>query len=489
MGEKKGKIHMKKAKSIICVVLAFMLVFATAITSFAAGEGSITISNAVDKQSYAVYKMFKLVASESGSSYVYTAEDEWANFIGTDGKGADYFEKADGTIKWKGEDTAARKSEVAKLALAYAKDNNIQATVTKTADGDEVKFENLELGYYLVDSSLGALCGLTTTNTAAKVEEKNDQPKVDKTVKEDSTGTYGESNTASIGDTVEFKTVITAQAGAENYVLHDKMEKGLTFNTESVVVKSNDVTLNAGTDYTLTVSADSITDGCTFEIDFSDAFEATLTKDQEITVTYTAVLNKDAEIYTETNDNQTWLNYGDNNSTAVDTTKTSTFEFDLVKTDEENTIINGAEFKLYSDEDCTQEVSVIYDDAIKAYRPTISGETGAVITAGNIKISGLDSDAQTTYYLKETQAPSGYNILPNAIKVELRDNAGNATNLKATIDDTKWTEGGIHVINQSGSLLPETGGIGTIIFYVIGGLLVVGAVVLLITKKKASSEA
>ena len=479
---------MKKAKSLISVILALMLVFTMALTSFAAGEGSITITNAVKNQTYSVYKMFSLVPGQApGESYVYTAEGAWASFLELGGK--DYLAIEDGTIVWVGDETAERKAELAKAALAYAEKNGISPVDTQVAEGTTVEFTDLDLGYYLIDSSLGALCSLTSTNPTAKVEEKNDQPKVEKTVKEDSTGEYGESNTASIGDTVEFKTVITAQSGAQNYVLHDKMEAGLTFDASSVVVTYGDSTLVAGTDYTLTVPGTETVaaNKCTFEIDFSDDFEATLGDDDTIVVTYSAVLNENAEIYTDTNDNETWLKYGDENETTKSKTETKAFSFDLVKTDENDTIIDGAEVRLYSAEAGTQEVAVIYDELKGYYRPVVDGETGTVITAGNVTISGLDSDMSTVYYLKETQAPSGYNMLTNPITVDLKDTDGNAVNLTATTDGTSWTEGGIHVINDSGSLLPETGGIGTVIIYVIGGLLVAGAIVLFITKKKASS--
>lgn len=470
---------MKKAKTLLGVLLALMLVFTMALPSFAAGEGSITIENAVAGQTYSIYKIFALVPGNAGESYNYAAAADWTDFI--TGEGASYIEQDGATYKWiEGADVA----EFAKLALAYAEDNNITATESKAATDTTVEFTTLDLGYYLVDSSLGALCGLTTTNPSATVEEKNDQPIVEKEVKEDSTGTYGDSNTAAIGETVEFRTVITAQAGAENYVLHDTMEAGLTFNASSVVIKLADYTLTAA-DYTL--KTEDLADGCTFEIDFTASFEATLESGDEITVTYTAVLNENAEISTETNDNETYLSYGDGNKTSVDFTTTETFKFDLVKTDENDEIINGAQFKLYSDIDCTKEIALVLDGGV--YRPALNSETAVdYIEVGTATIKGLDSDtAQSTYYLKEIKAPAGYNLLTSPVTVNLM-NDGIATNLDAVIETDTYVEGGVQVINNSGSILPSTGGIGTVIFYVIGGLLVAGAIVLLVTKKKMSAE-
>lgn len=138
-------------------------------------------------------------------------------------------------MTWVGGNTAPA---FAKAALEFAKGENsgvscISEVAETPADEDAVTvtvtFTDLELGYYLVDSSLGALCSLNTTDPNATIKEKNDPPSLDKKVMEDSTGEYGESNTADIGETVFFKATITAQPGAENYVLHDTMSAGLSY--------------------------------------------------------------------------------------------------------------------------------------------------------------------------------------------------------------------------------------------------------------------
>ena len=132
-----------------------------------------------------------------------------------------------------------------------------------------------------MDSSAGALCSLNTTATEVEIQEKNDVPSVEKKVQEDSkvntADEWGESNTADIGQTVNFQTTITAQQGAQNYVLHDKMEAGLTFGG-TVTVTKNGENVDA-TNYTLKIATDSsanVTDGCTFEIEFTQSFCNTL---------------------------------------------------------------------------------------------------------------------------------------------------------------------------------------------------------------------
>ncbi|MBM6687059.1 hypothetical protein H9X89_16030, partial [Faecalicatena contorta] len=89
-------------------------------------------------------------------------------------------------------------------------------------------------GYYLVDTTVGTLCSLNTTNPDAVMEEKNDLPGINKEVKEDSTDSWGDENTAEIGQTVEFQTTISAKPGAESYVLHDVMSAGLTLDPDSI---------------------------------------------------------------------------------------------------------------------------------------------------------------------------------------------------------------------------------------------------------------
>ena len=126
-----------------------------------------------------------------------------------------------------------------KAAAAYANGKPTAATaITPSADGS-ITFSNLEDGYYLVTSTNGTLAMVLTTpdNPKAEVNEKNPDATIEKKVQEDSDSTWGDSNTAQIGDTVNFQTTISAKKGAKNYVLHDQMVDGLTLNQNSIVVK------------------------------------------------------------------------------------------------------------------------------------------------------------------------------------------------------------------------------------------------------------
>lgn len=479
---------MKRTKKIAAVLFALVMMLCLTATAFAANTGSITISNPVDGEVYNAYKMFDLRSydAETGA-YSYRVTSDWNAFVST-GAGKDCFDMdANGYVYVKDgmsiADNSASAAALAKAAIKYANDNSLEATATlNKANG--YKAEGLELGYYVIDSSLGSLCALTTTNTDATVNEKNDQPTIDKVVKENSTGVWGSKNDASVGDTVEYKTTIHAKKDSKNYVLHDKMSAGLTFDPASVVVKVGGSVVDAS-NYELVTEG--LTDGCTFEIRFAQSYLDSLTEDTDIVVEYSAVLNENAVIYPAANTNDTDLTYGEAGRTETSHTDTYTYKFDLVKTDKDDKVITGAEFKLYDAETEGNEIALV-KEADGVYRVATAEEkaadgfTAAVIEAGKVTIKGLDAG---TYYLEETKAPEGFNIIKDRQKVVITD-----SNLEATFDEegTTYINGGVQVINRTGSLLPSTGGIGTTIFYIVGGLLVVGAAILLITKKRMKAN-
>ncbi len=471
---------MKRTKRIASVLLALVMALSLITTAFAAGEtGSITIDNAVVGKTYTIYRIFDLNSHNDDYTAInYKVSAKWAAFFQDGAKGLDYVTIDDqGYVTWK---VDADKAAFAKDAYAFAQASSIPNDGQDKATSSTVKFENLTLGYYLVQSDLGVLCSLDTTMPDVTIKEKNSQPTVDKQVQENSNGTWGDTNDANIGDTVNFKTTINVVDGQpKNYVLHDKMSNGLTFDAGSVEVKIGDRTLTLGSDYTLIANPK---DGCTFEIEFK---ENVLKPNDVVIVTYSATLNEKAVIYPEPNTNETKLVYGEGSETTWDETKTFTYQFDLVKTKTDNTVLNGAEFKLYDAKTEGNEIALI-DEGNGVYRVATAAEkaaegfVSATIKAGKVTIKGLDSG---TYYLEETKAPAGYNVLAERVEVKI-DHA----NLTATVEGDTYVSGGVQVINKTGAELPSTGGIGTTIFYVVGGLLVVAAGVLLVTRKRMSKS-
>lgn len=460
---------MKKTfKKLFAALLAAALVLAMAVPAFAetnATKGSITISKTVKDETYTIYRMFKLDSYNAESNtYSYTVEPAWETFFST-GAGSSYIDlDSNGHPTWK---TGADAAAFAKAALTWAADKKISGT-KETATGGTVTFSNLDLGYYLVDSSLGALCGLNTTNPDATIKEKNEKPEIKKEV-QTSAGDWSSENNAKIGDTVEYKVEIKVADGAQKYTVTDTMSKGLTFNNSSLKVTANDAVT---TDYTLTPT----TNG--FTLVLPETYVSTLTKGTTIIVTYNATLNKDAVIDGDGNANEVKLSYGNHQNTVPSKVTTKSYQFDLVKVDgTTNKLLDGAEFELADGE---TKLSFVKDTAGN-YRVAAAGEDGATTTItvknGKVNIYGL---AGKTYTLTETKAPDGYNKLVTSETVNLAD--GSKTH--ATIVGSVYKDGGVVVENHAGTVLPSTGGMGTTLFYVIGGGLMVAAVVLLVTKKR-----
>ena len=482
---------MKRVKRVLALLAAFALVLAMAVPAFAEGEtGSITVQGAVNGESYSIYKIFDVTGYDTTTKphkIAYKVTDDWASFFEKGKPGAAYVtldskKQISGTML-----DSSTAPEFAAAAIKWAKDSthNIKATESKTANEGGVTFTGVTNGYYLVDTSLGALCSLdNVTGNTATISEKNKVPSVEKKVKNGDS--YDSSNSAKIGDTVEYKTTITINGSVEKVVLHDKMDAGLTFNETSVKVKVGGADVAADS-YTLKKSAE-LSDSCTFEIEFKDSYIAGLKTGTQIEVTYSATLNKNAVIGTTGNKNDTWLKYGNNGSVTSETT-TYSYSFDLVKTDSDGTLLAGAKFKLYADQDCTNEIELVADGA-NGYRVATTGETGVPYIETNanraLTIKGLKGT--TTYYLKEIEAPKGYNELENAFAFNIA-----SANISSNLSDTsnKWDEGkstGIHIINNAGTTLPSTGGMGTTVFYVVGGGLMAVAVVLLVTKKRMENK-
>lgn len=496
---------MKLIKKIAAIMFAFMMVvsMSTNVSAEGTNNGTITINNAVDGQTYTIYKLLDLESytPDPGTDdgiYSYKPNKLWKSFLesAADSAGTKYFEiNENGYATWKGDKTDSRKAEFAQKALAYAKDeaHPIAGDPRKKEEGKTLTFTNLSLGYYLVDSSVGTLCSLDTTKPAATIQEKNGVPSVDKII---TSGGFvsadGKSNSASIGDTVYFKTTITAQPGAQNYVLHDKMTDGLTFNNK-VEVKKGESTIESSK-YTLNTTG--LTDGCAFEIEFKTDFCDTLNANNTITVTYSAVLNEKAEIgNVDKNKNETWLKYGDSQNTQHKTTTTKTFEMNVFKFYEDKNNSNterglaGATFKLTKGSEDAENIGFVKTSNKTAtndvYRVAKKGEAGTVTTitspdSGKFKIQGLGAGI---YYLTETQQPAGYNKLSGPVKVEIKDNGD------IYVDDSKTVNtGDVKVENKSGTVLPSTGGTGTTMIYLVGAVLVLGSGVVLATKRRVKNK-
>lgn len=468
------------------VVLA--LVVALGAAAYADGSCTITVNNAMKGETYTAYKMLDVSVNSDYSSYAYIldAKGQWNDFF-TTGAGKDYVDITliDGVsyVTWK---EKADVAEFAKAAETFANGKAVTATAVGVASATApvtvtASFTGLDAGYYLITSSGGTKVIVDTTpaNPNPTINDKNEAPTLDKQVQEDSTSNWGDSNTAQIGDTVNFKVAITVQPGALNYVMHDKMDDGLTFNADSVVITG----LTAGTHYNVVSNP---TDGCTFEIAFVKAYLDSITASNTLTVTYSAVLNESAEADTA-EFNKAYLKYGSTDNTDSKTpekqTKTNTYKFSVLKyvgdaEGNEGTIdltnksaLAGAEFKLQvvNGKVATDIQLVKVNDT--TYRIAKAGEIGAVdtfTTVANGQISIIGVDLEDSYQLVEVTAPAGYNLLKDPVSVTVNSN----NNLV------------VGVANYAGTELPSTGGTGTTMIYLVGSVLVAAALVLFITKRR-----
>lgn len=468
---------MKQTKKIFSIVLAIALVCAMAIPAFAAGDGKITITNAVDEHTYTAYKMlnFTPVAGETDKG-VYTIAEGWENFF-TTGAGKGYFDiSADGKVTLKADKTAVD-ADLAKAAVAYAKDNKVAVAASETATGSTVEFTDLDLGYYAVDTSVGTICSLTNTDSEETLVEKNSTPALEKKIVE---GGLVDTNTVAIGDTVTYQAKITVGKGAENYVMHDEMSDGLTYD-KVVSVQVGDAVAAAGTDYLVKTSELEHTD-CDFEIVFSNDYIETLAENDEIIVTYTAVLNEGAVVGSTGNPNEAWLEYGEESSvsTTPDIVITYTTSLTVNKTDKDGAPLAGAGFTLYKKN---------ADGEYVKYGEEITDVT-------TFEWKGLD---EGDYKIEETKVPAGYN---KAADIEFKISAELVETVTTGEETATWedkneddevtvTDGAYttSIKNLTGGLLPETGGMGTTMFYMVGAMMVAAAVVLLVSKKRMAFEA
>lgn len=491
---------MKRVKRVLALLAAFALVLAMAVPAWAAstgdnaGSSSITIDGAVNGKTYTLYRIFD-VASKTDAGMVYNVTTAWKLFFEGNGAGTEYVEiDSLGQVKKLKKEGFANDSENAKAfaaaALAWAKTRSNIAVASVTAKDNEAKFTGLKEGYYLVDTTTGSLCsvGNVTGSTAVTIKEKNGVPSVDKQVQENSDRSWGDKNDAEIGQEVNFKTTIKVTAGnTTNYVLHDKMT-GLTYKADSIqITKANGTeALTPGTDYTIETPKD----GCSFEIKFDNE---KLNAGDVVVVTYTATVNADAVVAGTGNTNETWLDYGNNDHTTHDTTRTYVWEFKIYKytkgTEENKTVaLPGAEFVLYKKSG--ENKSYLTASSNKLTSWTAAENSATKFTSdnnGNVSISGLDAGE---YYLKETKAPDGYNKLTDDIKVVLTKEYNESTNVGTAYftygSSTKADK--VEVENNAGTTLPSTGGMGTTVFYVVGGGLMAVAVVLLVTKKRMENK-
>ena len=496
---------MKHTRQFFALLLALVLTLGLCATAFAdeTKPGSITISNPAQGKTYEVFKLLDVVEDESdlankGFIYKLTA-DAWADFItnvkdGSDNNYFNLFENGGMTYVLAKENLKGGIADFAAKAKAYAEANKLAPIKTAKAEAEgALEISGLDLGYYLVRSDLGILCSLDTTAPNAQVKEKNEATVIVKNVED----TTKKQNVAEIGTYVKFTIRITVKDKAPvNYKLVDEMTDGLTFVNDAehpLTVTVNENTLDAA-NYKVTET----TEPRGFTLAFNNNAEGSasiLKTGDVVTVTYYAQINKNAKIADEANVNKAKVEYGTNSHTEYDTTETYVWKMNIVKyTMEQGTEkkLAGATFQLSRDEAGAQVIKLVKVDDT-TYRLALPTETDTAVDTittgetGELVINGL---ADGTYYLTETKAPKGYNLLREPVNVTIghKDANGKLTETSFVGNQTEMdTSGLVKVENNAGAELPSTGGIGTTVFYVLGSAMALGAVILLVTKKRMAA--
>ena len=516
---------MKLMKRILAIVCTFVMIISMATgvnavdnTSAAAAtqpKGSITLENAVVGDEYKVYKILTLESYVKVKAYSYKRNgDGWDKFINST-QGTQFFESNEnGYVKLKStadNDTAARK--IAIYAIGFAQANRDTVTPTKTVRAEatsktettKVVFNDLELGYYVVESTSGTACAITTTDPDATIKDKHDNPSVNKIIEHGGVVKDNHKmNSVNLGETVYFETTINVKPGAKNYVLHDTMDSNLENFFVYEVYCNLPNSKNQNTSLATTgaenekmvnvrpgaFNSEKPTDGCTFELSFTNLFYTTYRQQidrgelTKIYVKYYATVGNKAPINTAMK-NTTYLTYGENNlETDKSETETYTYGIPVFKYTGTNTPLADAKFILSKVENATEADAIKFTSNGAFYRYTIDqtnggGNTTLVSpTEGRFEIQGLEAG---TYYLKETEAPKGYNKIQKSIKIEILEDGS------IKVDNNAIT-GDVRVQNNTGSILPSTGGMGTTLIYVVGSILVLASGIVLFSKRKEGTN-
>ena len=497
---------MKYTKKLLSLVLVLVLALALAVPGFAAtatpevpadqGTGKITIGEVIEGKTYDIYRIFDLSYNAANKAYTYTLSSAWAGFLGYDGVSAYVTADEQGYISWVNEnDDSETVAGLAALALKYAEAHDIAPVASVKADKSGAEFTGLKLGYYLVDSSTGALCSLNTTATEVIINEKNEVPVIDKEVKDTDDGA---------GAIVDYTITIDAKDGAEKYLVHDKMTNLELVGTPTVTYYATKANANEGTEGIELTAGDqyndttSNSDGCAFHIAFTDAYCATLKNGNTIVITYQARITE-AAVEAGSAKNDVHLNYGSDGNVTHETVESKLHEFDVFKyadVEDKETPLAQAVFALKHNDTAvnlyakgTEEVQV-GDETVTVPVYYMCDNDSCDGTTAHTHVTQITTDAtgrfiikglhDGNYTLSEVDAPDGYNQLNGDIAVTIAENGS------VTYTYNKVTSDGptVKVLNETGTVLPGTGGMGTTIFYTLGGVLVVGAAILLVTKKR-----
>ena len=538
---------MKKAiKKLLAALLAVAMVCAMAIPAFAENsEGDVD-----SHHTYSAFQIFKgdvegnnikdfkISNVDWGSNIINNSDDflnklREADHIGplfTNAKSAQ--EVLAVISQWHDSDDDS--IAFARFVCHYLYSNDANPTYVVRAGSNALTIPEAKAGYYLFvdttdfskDDSYHSynsfLLMVTKGNWNVPITPKAEKPTVEKKVYDNpdgtSTGGFGSSADHAINEKFQFQLTATLPDSTNraydyydkySVIFHDTLSDGITYDKDdeldSVVIKSNGNTYNITDSSKYTIDTTDLESQNSFVVNIDvkacakDAgFD--LNDGATITVTYTAHLNDKAYVNitggSTSNINKVYLTYSNNpkDESSIGKTPESTpvyvYTYQLNNTKHQDTekgpALEGACFRLYSDEACTDqsEVQLYQKDGFYYPIKDVLGKEAVEMKSaanGTFNVKGLDAG---TYYLKEITPPDGYSackVIPVTIK------ADHSRNDQVNLEGSNLTNDIVN-IKAGGITLPSTGGIGTTIFYVVGGGLMVAAIVLLVTKKRMENK-
>lgn len=512
---------MKRVKRVLALLAAFALVLAMAVPAWAEeATHQLKVNASGENHVYKVYQIFtgEMSTNEAGAKVL--SNIKW---------GANGTRKIGDAVETGILTTleGATGSDTKKLE-AIQKFVNLNTDAFATLNHENSYAANVPAGYYLVKDEDNTLNGKDEAYTTflvnvvgenVELTPKSAKPSVNKFVQDEAADRdihstdgngWGETADHAINESFKFKLTATlppdVNFGAySTYKVQftDTMSEGVTFESiDKVTVDGKNVT-----DYVCTAAADQAGGKWTLTInDIKNISDVNLNDGAEIVVVYKAHLNEKAHVNHEngatTNENKVYLEYSNNpnasgsgelGKTPEENVWVFTYEVDNTKVKEkiDGEPLAGAGFRLYQDDKCSQEVALIYDATLGAYRPTKTGETGVEMKSaentGKFNIVGLDAGV---YYMRETTTPTGYNTCDDVRIVisashQKKESSNNVTFTNSGENASNLTN---TIVNNAGTTLPSTGGMGTTVFYVVGGGLMAVAVVLLVTKKRMENK-
>ena len=503
---------------VVAIVAAFAVVpaMAAALTEVTAGaDHSITITPPdgtpdTVENTYTIYRVFdadtdgsgisyKLLSTASGAPAGFTVDDAGNVYLGTvsdtdTGAAGEITVQIGNVTKYLTPQTA----DLTDVQITAIKDYADKVEVgTVTTTGTTAKTVDVEsYGYYYITTTSGTVVVIDSTKKNAAVTDKNTVPQVDKEItavtEDGSISPDKNTGIAELGSTVTYTSTITVGKGAKNYIFHDTMGTGLTYNND-VTVKVGASTVDASATINTAAGGETFLNeaasGETITLKFDNDYIATLAVGTEITITYSAIVNSDA-LTVDTGKNTAKVTYGDSSSsesTPDSDTHVYNAKFTITKTKGDGTPLEGAGFKVYKIVPATGtpgEAGYVAEHK-EYYKKDGSDVSWVADIAQGTEYSSSGSPATLTftgldngeYHYTETTVPSGYNQAPDGtftVSAAADDTTAGDTNLVQAAT----------VVNNTGAELPSTGGIGTTIFYIVGGLLLVGAGVVLVTRRR-----